>query len=163
MKIRYTKKRLRTNLIVGLFWLGLGIAYWLFDLIDFWLNYYPFVLAFLYLGLYLYERQFQYLTITEDQIKVNDLFGKRINISKINRIKKYAGDYILITDRKELRIDLQIVDPDSLIDLNRILAKLNLPPEKTPFANNTHNLPAGRQALLGLRLFPILDKSNQVS
>lgn len=139
LKIRYTKKRLRTNLIVGLVWLGLGMAYWLFDLIDFWLNYYPFVLAFLYLGLYLYERQNQYLTITEDQIKINDLFGKRIHISQINRIKKFAGDYKLITDKKEMKIDTQIIDPDSLEDLNGILAKLNLPPENTPFACSTYN------------------------
>jgi len=114
------------------------MAYWLFDSIGFWLNYYPFVLAFLYLGLYLFERHFQYLTITEDQIKVNDLFGKRINISQIHRIKKFAGDYKLITDKKEMKIDTQIIDPDSLEELNEVLAKLNLPPEKTPFTDYRH-------------------------
>ena len=61
---------------------------------------------------------------------------KKINLNEINWIKKFAGDYTLKTEQKELKINTELIDENSLTELNRILAELNLPPEKTPFANN---------------------------
>ena len=139
MKIRYTKKRLRANLILGLLWLALGLAKGLFSVFDDWTDFFFFGMAILYLGQYLNEWQNQYLSIDQDQIKVNYPFGKKINLSDINRIKKFAGDYIIKTDKKELTINTQIIDRESLNDLNEVLAKLDLPPDKTPFANNAYN------------------------
>ncbi len=136
MKIRYSKKRLRSNLIVGLIWFTLGIVMWIFFDIVHWFEFVWFGLALPYLGQYLYERQNQYLTITQDEIKVNNLFRKRIKLSDISRIKKFAGDYIIQADGKKLTINTQIVDQDSLNDLNEFLAKLNLPSDKTPFVND---------------------------
>ncbi|NER10405.1 hypothetical protein SAMN06265375_10150 [Muriicola jejuensis] len=136
MKIKYTKKRLRVNLILGLIWLVLGVLKWGFDHFDFWLDYYPLVLAFLYLALYLFELQNQYLNIVEDLIKKNYPFGKQIHLPDVTRIKKYAGDYILLTDKSKMKIDTQIIDPDCLKKLKRVLADLNLSPDKTPFTTS---------------------------
>ena len=102
MKIRYSKKRLRSNLIVGLIWITLGIVMWIFYDIVHWNEFFYFGMALLYLGQYLYELQNQYLTITHDEIKVNKLFRKRIKLSEISRIKKFAGDYKIIGDGKEI-------------------------------------------------------------
>ena len=136
MKIRYTKKRLRANLILGLLWLALSLAKGLFSVFDDWTDFFFVGMAILYLGQYLIEWQNQYLSIDQDQIKVNYPFGKKINLSDINRIKKFAGDYIIKTDRRELIINTQIIDRESLNVLNQVLATLDLPPDKTPFANN---------------------------
>ena len=51
----------------------------------------------------------------------------------LNWIKKFAGDYTLKTEQMELKINTELIDKDSLMELNKILAELNLPPEKTPF------------------------------
>lgn len=138
MKIRYTRKRLRANLILGLLWLALSLAKGLFSVFDDWTDFFFVGMAILYLGQFLIEWQNQYLTIDQDQIKVNYPFGKKINLSDVNWIKKFAGDYIIKTDEKKLTINTQIIDSDSLEDLNRVLSSLNLPPDKTPFANNAN-------------------------
>lgn len=41
-------------------------------------------------------------------------------------MKKFAGDYILKTDKNELKINTQIIDPNSFAQLNAELEKLNV-------------------------------------
>ena len=57
---------------------------------------------------------------------MNSPFGKKLNLIEIKRIKKFAGDYILKTDEKELAINTQIINPSSLAELNAVLEKLNV-------------------------------------
>ena len=128
-------------------WLTLGIAMWIFFDIVHWSEFSWFVIALPYLGQYLYERQNQYLTITQDEIKVNNLFRKRINLYDIKRIKKFMGDYKIITDAKVITINTKIIDKESLNDLNEVLAKLNLPPDKSPFVNNSYSSSSRRPGI----------------
>lgn len=67
---------------------------------------------------YLYEYFDQYLTIGNGIIKINSPFGNKINRSEIKRIKKFAGDYILKTEKAKLTINTQIIDSNSLAVLN---------------------------------------------
>ena len=80
----------------------------------------------------------QYLTIENGTIRKNGLYGlgKKLNLNEVNWIKKFAVDYTLKTKKRDLKINTELIDKDSLNELNKILAGLNLPPEKTPFANN---------------------------
>lgn len=141
MKIRFKKKRLYANLIIGIVWTGLGI----FNLIEDnnlrWSDYGYLVIGALYIGHYLYDLTNQYLTIENGTIRKNGLygFGKKINLNEINWIKKFAGDYILKTETIELTINTDLIEEKSLAELNRILTELNLPTEKTPFANTVYN------------------------
>ncbi len=109
------------------------------DNID-WSDYGFFVLGSLLIGQYFYNLKNQYLTIEHGSIRKNGLSGdgfrKKINLNDINWIKKYAGEYTLITERKKLKIHMDWIDADSLNELNKILADLHLPTEKTPFANH---------------------------
>ncbi|WP_321286696.1 hypothetical protein [uncultured Sunxiuqinia sp.] len=49
---------------------------------------------------------------------MNESFGKKLNLTRIKRIKKFAGDYILKTDNTELSTNTQIIAPNSLAELN---------------------------------------------
>ncbi|SFC99006.1 hypothetical protein [Algibacter pectinivorans] len=126
MRIRYKKRHLNINLIVGIIWLA-----WFF-ISDFtkekmnWTDYGWLVISLAYLSIYFYQKQNKYLTIENGIIKVNSPFGKKLNLTEIKRIKKFAGDYILKTDEKELTINTQIIDPKSLTELNTKLEKLNV-------------------------------------
>ena len=51
--------------------------------------------------------------------------GKEINITEIKRIKRFAGNYIIKTDKSELTINTLIIDPKSLEELNTELEKLD--------------------------------------
>ena len=131
MKIRFKKKRLYANLIIGIVWTLLGIYSLLEDDNLRWSDYGYLIIGLLYIGHYLYDLTTQYLTIEKGSIRKNGLygFGKKINLNDINWIKKFASDYILKTKTEEL------IDKNSLNELNAILEKLNLPANKTPFTS----------------------------
>ncbi|NGX85048.1 hypothetical protein G3A46_12035 [Aequorivita sp. KMM 9714] len=126
MRIGYKKRHMNINLIFGLVWLV-----WFFIGIltkdePNWTDYGWIVISAMYLIGYFYQRQNKYLTIENGIIKINSPFGKKLNLNEIKRIKKFAGDYILKTERKELTINTQIIDPNSLAELNAELEKLNV-------------------------------------
>jgi hypothetical protein len=126
MKIRYKKKRLKFYLIMTILWL----IFVVFNLIsnDFgeWTAYTWLGISVMYIAIYSFDYFNQYLTIQNNVIKENHLFGKKINLNEIKRIKKFAGDYILQTEKTELTINTQIIDQNSLTELNAELEKLNV-------------------------------------
>jgi hypothetical protein len=79
-----------------------------------------------YFGTYFYEKKNQYLTIENGVISVNKPFGKKINLTEIKQIIKYAGDYTLKTDKTKLKINTQIIELNSLSELDAVLEKLNV-------------------------------------
>lgn len=135
MKIRYKKKRLRINLLIVIAWGILVVLTAFFISQRRWTDYINIVLFFFYTINYIYEYKNQYLTIADDIITKNLLFQtKKMNFNEITQIKKFAGDYILKTSQKELTINTQLIDSDSLVDLNAALEQLELPADRTPFA-----------------------------
>ena len=82
--------------------------------------------GFFMLLFYFFELKKQYLIIDNGIIKQNWPFGKSIDLTNTKQIRKFAGDYILKTEKKELAINTQIIDPNSLSDLNTELEKLNV-------------------------------------
>lgn len=136
MKIKFKKKRLLANLIFALVWIGLGLAtLWGSDDRR-WSDYGYLLIGLVYLGHYVFNFSNQYLTVENGTIRKNGLFGfkKRLNLNDIHHIKKFAGDYTLKTKQKTLVINTDVIDKDSLTELNDLLAQLNLPAEHTPFA-----------------------------
>ncbi len=126
MRIGYKKRQLNINLILGIIWLAIGLLNLNYDRENRWTDYGYIVLAILYLALYIYQKKNKYLTIENGILKINGSFGKKVNLTEIKRIKKFAGDYIIKTDKKELTINTQIIDPKSLTELNAELEKLNV-------------------------------------
>ena len=123
------------NLILGLVWISLGIVYFIEDDTIRW-NAYVYLLAgIFFLGQYLWDITNQYLTVENGILKRNTVFGKKINLNDITWIKKFGGDYTLKTENQQLKINTELIEEKSLAELNKILGKLNLPSEKTPFAN----------------------------
>jgi len=138
LKIRFKKKRLYANLIIGVIWLVFAVIILFTEFTEeenHWMIYvYP-IIGFLYLGQYWYDSTFQYLIIDDNTIQRNIFYGtnRKIALKDITWIKKFAGDYILKSDKKDMHIDLRLIDESSLDELNKALANLNLPPDKTPF------------------------------
>ena len=126
MKIEFKKTHLKSNLIFGIIWLGLGILNIAFEEEIRWNDYGYLFISILYLALYFYQRQNNCITIERGVIKMGGLFGKKLNLTEIESIKKFAGDYILKTDNKELTINTQMIDPNSMAVLNNELEKLQV-------------------------------------
>jgi hypothetical protein len=108
------------------FWIVFGVVNLIFNDFGKWTTYVWLGMSLIYIIIYSFDYFNQYLTIQNGIIKENHLFGNTISVSEITRIKRYAGDYILQTDKKELTINTQIIDPNSLAELNAELEKLNI-------------------------------------
>ena len=125
MKIRYKRRRLRWNLIFGIFWLILAILA-IPSNSDNYLNYGYIVAGLFFIGNHIFKSKNQYLTIENGSITLNNLIPKKVHLNDLKRIKKLDGDYILQTDKTELRIETRLIDKNSLKDLKTILNNLNM-------------------------------------
>lgn len=126
MKIGYKKRYLIANLGLSLLWLVFFLIGIFIKEELHWADFGWSVISLMYLGFYLYQRKNQYLLIENGFIKKNDLFGKKFNLNEIIEIKKFGGDIILKTDSREMKIDTQLIEPDSLALLKTQLEKLNI-------------------------------------
>lgn len=129
MIIRFTRKRTVSFLILGLLWLAIGMGSFLafhFEGVE--RVFYVFFIAFAFLNTLFYLTQYfnQYLTLKNNFIIQNFPFGKKINLSEIKEIKRFAGDYQLKKDQTTLTINTTIIAKDSLKKLTVALEELNL-------------------------------------
>jgi len=124
MKILYSKKKRKYDLFQGIFWILLFVLGILFS--D---RKNVFFYLYLIMGLihiYLYLKVKYYLIIEKDVLKQNYIFGKKMELSEIKSIKHFAGEYILRTDTRKMRIDIGSIDQSSLLDLKGELKKLDV-------------------------------------
>jgi len=124
MKILYNKKRHKYELFQGIFWILLFVLGILFS--D---RKNVFFYLYLIMGLihiYLHLKVKHYLSIENNIIKQNYIFGKKINLSEIKSIKHFAGEYILRTDKRKMRIDIGSIEKSSLAELIDELKKLDV-------------------------------------
>lgn len=126
MKIGFKKRNQKINLILAFVWLALGLLSLDYDGANRWTDYGYLVIGVLYFALYFYQQKYNYLFIKGGMIRMGGPWGKKINLTEIKHIKKFAGDYILKTDTKEMTINTQEIKPDSLAALNTELGKLNV-------------------------------------
>ncbi|MFD0933547.1 hypothetical protein ACFQ0R_13155 [Psychroflexus salinarum] len=133
MRIKLTKKKLYTHLILGLVWSGFGVIYILLNDENVnWLG-----IGFIAIGLfdilhYVYDSKHQYLLIENGVIRKNILYGfkNKIDIDDIHQIKSEGGNYILKSDLNTFKIDPGLIEKNSLEDLNKFLKDLDLPSDK---------------------------------
>ncbi len=108
IKLRYNIKNQRYYIIAGgLFILLAGIELIASNEI----RYFNITLALLYIAPYFYHKKVPFLTIQKGVFKQNWWKGKSIDSKDINEIKYFAGEYIIRSQKKELRIDTHIIDP----------------------------------------------------
>lgn len=125
MKITFKKRHLNSNLIYGLLFMVTGLIMLKSNQVP-WHTILSILLPILYFAKYFLLKHYKYLTLDKGVIKVNNLFGKQIKMAEINQIEKYAGKYIIKTDKKKLSIDKHVIERKSLIALNATLENLNV-------------------------------------
>lgn len=126
MNIQYKKKNLKSNLLFGAMWLIIGIISLLTLDKNNWIGFGFLILAFLYFTHYIYININPYIKIDNKIISTNSLFSKKVNLNRIERIKRFPGEYILIEGTTELKINTELIEEKSLAELNTVLENLNL-------------------------------------
>ncbi len=122
MKIEYKKKRLRINLIMGLIWLSFFMLIALFtNDVGIW-NYGYLIFGLSYLGIYFYDSKNQYLEIKGSFITKKFIQKKHFNLEQLSGINRKFGNIKLLSKtQKTLYINTEIIDKDSLKELNTFL------------------------------------------
>lgn len=126
MKIRYKKKQVNLNLFLGIVWLANAIVQTVVNENPSWFDYIWYLLSGFYLIAYFYQKKEKYLTIENGIIKQNWPFGKKMNLTEIKRIRHFAGEYILKTELDKMKINIDLIEEDSLSELKAELKKLNV-------------------------------------
>lgn len=137
MKIKFKKSRFIKNIIIGSVFVLIGIDSLIDVNNDRGSKYFIFCAGIIYVACAVYEMIFQYLTIENGTIKSNALlsFRKKIKLNEVYWIKESDRNYYLKTKKTVFKINTDLIETDSLLNLHVVLKALNLPAEKTPFHN----------------------------
>ena len=132
MIIRYPKKQVKSDLIVGSLYLLTGILGIIFGSNIFIYGFTA--LGIFYLGSGFYKLKYQYLQI-EDQILTCFVPGskKKIDLEQITQIKKFADEITFLTPHEKLKISTNLIAREDLPAFENFLASLELEPQNNPY------------------------------
>ena len=131
MNIRYSRKVVRKDLILGSLFLLLGI-YFVAEEPDNILRYGFLLVSLLHLISGFYQLKMPYLKLKNGSITRGGFISKSISLSEVERIRKFAGDYTLFTPEKKLKINSELVDRSQLNELDELMGSLEIPLDETP-------------------------------
>jgi hypothetical protein len=135
LKIKFESKRLRHNLIFGIFFVGLGFSYFVLDANPILSGYLYSICGLIFIFQYVYDVKHQYLLITNGLIKKNKLYGwkNNIQIDEITEIVGTDAHYILKSPTQQVKINPSLIEKQSLLELIQFLRELDLPSNKNLF------------------------------
>ena len=139
-KIRYTKKKVRTNILFSF----LFVVYALYKSVYLtiksdsikWIGFILLIIAIIWFIKCILKSTNYYLSIDNGIIKERNSFRKKIALEDISYLRKTDDQYIIKTAKSELVVYSNDVEEESLKNLDKVLASLDLPAEKNPFAVN---------------------------
>lgn len=126
MKIPFKQRSTNLYLLMGILWMVVFVSnIWTKEKWR-WLDVGFMMISLAYFGCYLYQKRYHYVSIDNGMVVVSGPLGKKMHVTEIQRIKKFAGEYILKSDQRELRINTQLIPSEAVTDLETELEKLGL-------------------------------------
>ena len=111
-KIYYNQKQMHRALAVGLLTVIVGIAAHLYS--DNYILTGIIGLGISYIAFFFYQKFTLYVVITANYVIVDGFFKKKMRLEDIIEIKYFAGDYIIKNRNKQVVIDTNLIDKESL-------------------------------------------------
>ena len=128
IKIRYKQRHRYLHIAMGFLWsCFFAVKIFYRDSSD-WFDYIFLLISILYVSLYLFQTWFGYATIENGILSVYDFPIKRIDLREVTQFRYYAGDYILESESKKLRINTHLLDPQDVLQLKTKLSEYGLQP-----------------------------------
>lgn len=138
MKIKYSKTRLFSNLLLGsLFTIMGGLK--LIEGAANNFNYFQLILGFVMMGSFFFEKHHQYLKIENGILTKNNFRRKSLKLKEVVQIKSFPGKIKLFSSEESLSIKTGIIDEDSIKNLYPVLGSLELDPQENPFIGYSKN------------------------
>lgn len=124
MTIKYKKRPLNINLIVGLAWLIFSLAFYFIWPENKWMPIGYAGIGISYLLLYFHMKYWQYGSLTNDFVKLNSAFKKKLPISEIVEIKEFAGDIIFKSATRDVAFATKVIEENSLTDFRALIEEI---------------------------------------
>ena len=138
MKIKYTKKKVNTNIIMSTAFVIYSFYQSVYISITentiHWFACFMFIIALAWFVQSILKSTNYYLSIENGIIKERNSFRKKIALEDISYLRKTDDQYIIKTEKSELVVYSKEVEIESLKNLDKVLGALDLPVEKNPFA-----------------------------
>lgn len=131
MTVRYSKKVVRKDLVLGSLFLILGIFFILEEPSNV-IRYGFLLISLLHLISGFYQLRMPYLKLEKGSITRGGLISKSISLSEVERIRKFAGDYTLYTSDKKLKIHSELVNRTEIDELDKLMRSIEVPLDETP-------------------------------
>ena len=123
MKVSYNKKKALISLILGIVWTLIGITSIAADSENNFLSGFL-IIGIAYLAIYFIQRNIPYVLITDEFIQVCNITKRKIYLKDVLEVKYFAGDYTIKSAAKELSIDTNFVEKESLPNLKKAIEEL---------------------------------------
>ena len=142
-KTQYTKERLRSHLIIGAFYIVIGLVFIsisyivvseLITSIIVTLGYSQIVAGVFSFIAYIFEKQRKYLTLKDGKLIKNTLFKKKIELTEAKFMKEIKGELRLLTRKSEFTINTDIIEPDCLEKLKKEIKRHEVSPPYYSFS-----------------------------
>lgn len=141
MIIRYRKKHLRTDFIVGSLYLMsvLPAIYFHSSSFQLIINFLFLVSGVFFLGSYYYKQKYQYLQI-KNNVLTCFIFGSKnrsVDLRELSGIKKFTDEITFLTPHERLKISTKLIAKEDLPAFENFLASLDLEPGKNPLVKTS--------------------------
>lgn len=125
MEIKYAEKKVRDSFLSGLLFIGIGLTTLIWsDTLT--IRYFWVFFGILQLATAWYFKNNPYLTIDGEKLTKNALPSKSVEIEKIIKVRKFVNSYKIETSDKTLKIEKNVMEPESLYRLTDFLDSLEL-------------------------------------
>ncbi|MGB7842142.1 MAG: hypothetical protein WBL21_05085 [Salinimicrobium sp.] len=96
-----------------------------------WIYYLQLFLGLFILGVYLYKKRFQFLSIDNGILTKNNLRRNSVVLNDIIKIQSFPGKIKLFTSEEKLSINTELIEDESRTDFLKVLGALKV--ENNPF------------------------------
>jgi len=125
MKVPYRPALAKINIVLGVTWLGLGIAGFFMNEDFSWVDYLYIGLGFFYLVYFVLLKN-HYFKIDQNKILMSGLFQKPILFTESYEGYIFADEYVFKQGNKEIRILLKSIAKDSVEPFKTYVREQNL-------------------------------------
>ena len=136
MKVRYSKRHLRTDFLLGGCFFVLGCLGFLFQ--NPFISYGFSAVGILNLIQYFYKRKEQYLEVSNDELILNIIFqkNKKIDFNEVTSVQKFADEITFLAPYSQLKVNISLIAKEDLWILENAIASVERNLKKDVFLND---------------------------
>lgn len=124
IKVNYNEKVLKQHLVLAILWFAIAIVSGFFgsSLTSVSVGFY--LASISYIVIHVVQKKRGYVVLKDGELTIRNLIPKKIEVADVIQTRRFAGDLILKSKEKEVKIDLSLVNQEEMEKLQKELNRL---------------------------------------